>query len=412
MISVSHPTKSLKGTIYLPSSKSISNRLLLLKKLYETDLQLDNLSNAKDTQLLKALLTLNKNELDVEDAGTAFRFLVAYCAATPGKWIIKGTNRLHQRPISELVNVLRVLGADIRYTENEEFAPLEIVGKQLESKQNTIDFSEVRSSQFVSALLMIAPKIKGDFSIKVNTEMNSYSYVMLTINAMRRLGFRIHMNEGLISISKEKKFDSEYFLVEPDWTSFYYWYAMAHLADEADLFFPGLHQNNMSKEKNCLFYIGNTALQFTDTIEGMRMQKIRKQGVTEFKSKYYFKQYPDIATTFALLLPALGCKQTSFVGLESLKFKECDREKAIGEQLAKMNVNFTKESNGWELASTDFRLEENTCFNTYGDHRMAMSAAPLALVKPITIEDETVVTKSYPHFWADLKSVGFKIQNL
>ena len=278
--------------------------------------------------------------------------------------------------------------------------------------QNTIDFSEVRSSQFVSALLMIAPKIKGDFSIKVNTEMNSYSYVMLTINAMRRLGFRIHMNEGLISISKEKKFDSEYFLVEPDWTSFYYWYAMAHLADEADLFFPGLHQNNMSKEKNCLFYIGNTALKFTDTIEGMRMQKIRKQGVTEFKSKYYFKQYPDIATTFALLLPALGCKQTSFVGLESLKFKECDREKAIGEQLAKMNVNFTKESNGWELASTDFRLEENTCFNTYGDHRMAMSAAPLALVKPITIEDETVVTKSYPHFWADLKSVGFKIQNL
>lgn len=412
MIRVSHLTKRLKGTINLPSSKSISNRLLLLQKLYEPDLQIENLSNANDTQLFKKLLTNPTTTFDVQDAGTAFRFLVAFCAVTPGAWTIHGTERLNRRPISELVNALRKVGAEIHYTKNQAFAPLKIIGKQLECTQEIIDLSEVRSSQFVSAFLMISPKIKGNFKIKVDTKMNSFSYVGLTINAMRRLGFRVYIANGLITVGKEKKFEGEYFVVEPDWTSFYYWYAMAHLADDVDLIFTGLQQSNMSKERNCLFYVGNTTLQFTYTNDGLNMQKNKKEGVVEFKSKYHFNQYPDIATTFAMFLPVLGCKKTSFFGLESLQFKECDREEAIGEQLIKMGVEFSKQTNKWVLDSTQFKLEENTLFNTYDDHRMAMSAAPLALIKPIVIEDETVVTKSYPHFWDDLKSVGFEIQNL
>lgn len=411
MIKLSHPTGILKGEIALPSSKSICNRMLILQKLYEPDMELDNISNANDTVLLKKILDESQHDIDVQDAGTALRFLVAYCAVTPGEWTIRGTDRLHERPISQLVDILRRFGADITYTQKEGNAPLKIVGKPLKAPSTLIDITDVKSSQFVSAMLLISPLIEGEFNLKVNTKMSSYSYVLLTVGCLRRMGFSVYVKGMYISVNKQQKFDGEYFLVEPDWSSFYYWVSMIHLAKEVDLFFSGIRLDNMQKERKRLFDVGNTGVTFEEVNDGMRIVK-KYQGEIECKEVFNFSQFPDSAMTFAMLLPALGCKSLIFKGLESLKYKECDREQAIAEHLEKVGVTFIKEENTWQLNAENYELKEDTLFPSYDDHRMAMCVTPLALQKSITIEDETVVKKSYPHFWEDLKSVGFIVSQI
>ena len=411
MIRISHPTGILKGTIALPSSKSICNRMLILKKLYEPDLKLDNLSNANDSVLLKDILDRDVRDIDVQDAGTVFRFMVAYAATGEGEYTLRGTGRLMERPIKELVDALRMFGADITYLEKEGQAPLRIVGKSLKANTSLIDLTKVKSSQFISALLLIAPKIEGDFNLKVNTKMSSYSYVLLTVSCLRRMGFSVFVKGMYISVSKQQKFDGEYFLVEPDWSSFYYWFSMAHLSKECRLFFPGLRLDNMQKERKHLFEVGNTGMVFEEQDGGMLISKER-QGKVECPDVMQFSQYPDSAMTFGMLLPALGCKFHEFKGLESLKYKECDRESALTEHLAKVQVSIVKKENIWELNAEEYRLIKDTEFPTYDDHRMAMCVAPLALKEPIRIENENAVQKSYPHFWEDMKSVGFEIKYL
>ena len=411
MIRISHPTGILNGTIALPSSKSICNRMLILKKLYEPDLKLDNLSNANDSVLLKDILDRDVRDIDVQDAGTVFRFMVAYAATGEGEYTLRGTGRLMERPIKELVDALRMFGADITYLEKEGQAPLRIVGKSLKANTSLIDLTNVKSSQFISALLLIAPKIEGDFNLKVNTKMSSYSYVLLTVSCLRRMGFSVFVKGMYISVSKQQKFDGEYFLVEPDWSSFYYWFSMAHLSKECRLFFPGLRLDNMQKERKHLFEVGNTGMVFEEQDGGMLISKER-QGKVECPDVMQFSQYPDSAMTFGMLLPALGCKFHEFKGLESLKYKECDRESALTEHLAKVQVSIVKKENIWELNAEEYRLIKDTEFPTYDDHRMAMCVAPLALKESIRIENENAVQKSYPHFWEDMKSVGFEIKYL
>jgi len=385
--------------------------MLILKKLYEPDLKLDNLSNANDSVLLKDILDRDVRDIDVQDAGTVFRFMVAYAATGEGEYTLRGTRRLMERPIKELVDALRMFGADITYLEKEGQAPLRIVGKSLKANTSLIDLTNVKSSQFISALLLIAPQIEGDFNLKVNTKMSSYSYVLLTVSCLRRMGFSVFVKGMYISVGKQQKFDGEYFLVEPDWSSFYYWFSMAHLSKECRLFFPGLRLDNMQKERKHLFEVGNTGMVFEEQDGGMLISKER-QGKVECPDVMQFSQYPDSAMTFGMLLPALGCKFHKFKGLESLKFKECDRESALTEHLAKVQVSIVKKENIWELNAEEYRLIKDTEFPTYDDHRMAMCVAPLALKESIRIENENAVQKSYPHFWEDMKSVGFEIKYL
>ncbi len=411
MIQLSHGTGILKGTIELPSSKSICNRMLILKKLYESDLELDNLSNANDSVLLKEILDTDTRDIDVQDAGTAFRFLVAYAASGKGEYIIRGTDRLMERPISDLVDALRLFGADITYLEKEGQAPLRIVGKKLKASTSLIDLTNVKSSQFISALLLIAPRIQGEFNLKVNTKMSSYSYVLLTVSCLRRMGFSVYVKGMYISVSKQQKFDGEYFLIEPDWSSFYYWFSMAHLSKECELFFPGLRLDNMQKERKYLFEVGNTVMTFEEKDGGMLISK-KGQGEVECPDLLQFSQRSDSAMTFGMLLPALGCKYHKLKGLQSLKYKECNREVALAEHLEKVGASLTKSEEYWELKADNYQLKSETTFSTYDDHRMAMCVAPLALKQPIRIEDEDVVKKSYPHFWADIKSVGFTVKKI
>jgi 3-phosphoshikimate 1-carboxyvinyltransferase len=247
--------------------------MLILQHLYEPEMQIDNVSNANDSKLLQQILFSDSKDIYVKDAGTVFRFMLAYCATTPGEWTIRGTERLNERPIKELVDALKQLGADISYSETEGKAPLKIVGKELLADDTVLDLTQVKSSQFISALLLIAPKVKGDFDIKVNTKMSSYSYVVLTVSCLRRMGFKVHKQGQYINVSKSQKFDGEYFLVEPDWTSFYYWLSIAHLSKECKLFFPGLRLDNMQKERRYLFEVGNEAMSFEEKYGGLLIRK-------------------------------------------------------------------------------------------------------------------------------------------
>jgi 3-phosphoshikimate 1-carboxyvinyltransferase len=411
MIRLFHPTGILKGTIRLPSSKSICNRMLILRKMYEPDLVLDNLSNANDSTLLKEILDSDFRDIDVQDAGTVFRFVLVYAASGEGEYIIRGTDRLMERPISDLVDALRLFGADITYLENEGYAPLHIVGKKLKAATNLIDLTNVKSSQFISALLLISPRVKGEFNLKVNTKMSSYSYVLLTVSCLRRMGFSVYVKGMYISVSKQQKFDGEYFLIEPDWSSFYYWFSMAHLSKECELFFPGLRLDNMQKERKYLFEVGNTVMTFEEKDGGMFISK-KGQGEVECPDLLQFSQRSDSVMTFGMLLPALGCKYHKLKGLQSLKYKECNREVALAEHLEKVGASLTKSEEYWELKADNYQLKSETMFSTYDDHRMAMCVAPLALQQPIRIEDEDVVRKSYPHFWDDMKSVGFIVKKI
>jgi len=411
MISIHHPTKVLEGIINLPSSKSISNRMLILQKLYEPNLQLENVSEANDSIVLQKLLASDSGDLDVEDAGTVFRFMVAYCSCTLGNWKIDGSERLRKRPISQLVDALRILGAEIEYLNEEGFAPLSITGCELQAHQNEIDLRDAKSSQFVSALLLISPKIKGEFTIRINSNMPSYSYVGLTISCMRRMGFSLWKQGSFLRVNKKQRFDGEFFKIEPDWTSFYYWFSMVHLADEVDLFFPGLRLNNIQKEKNLLFRVGSVAVRFQEENDGVRFTKKDKSEVV-YPDKMNFAQFPDSSMTYAVLLASVTEGLIEFTGLESLKYKECDREEALGHHLSKLGVDFHFNKDSWILDAACFKISENIVFPTYDDHRMAMSIAPLALLSQIIVQDPSVVKKSYPRFWRDLESVGFEIKEL
>ena len=411
MIRISHPTKSVKGIITLPSSKSISNRVLMLQKMYEPDLVIDNLSEANDTKLLKDLLSNDDKSLNVQDAGTAYRFLLAYCSITPGEWTITGTSRLQERPIDRLVDSLRQLGAEMRYLEREGFAPLLINGKKLKTSARILDLSNVESSQFISALLMILPAIEGNVKVKINPNMNSKTFVNLTISVMRKMGFSIVVKKDIIEIKEGRRFKSEYFKIEPDWNSFYYFYSISHLASEVDLCFEGLSMNNMHQEKKRLFDVGNHSLKFGEDAKGLCVQKSVKNQF-EYKQELDYSQFPDLAPTFIMLYAAFNVNEISFTGLESLKFKECDREKVVKKYISESGAVFNKEGLKWTLNADKFHVEEDQIFATYDDHRMAMSLAPLAMIKPIQIENEGVVKKSYPHFWEDLAKLGFQIEYL
>ena len=412
MIRLSNSKKQLFGEVILPSSKSVTNRMLILKKLYEPQLILDNVSEANDSQVLKNILGSNDNHLNVKDAGTAYRFLTAYCAVTPGEWTIKGTTRLHERPIAGLVEILKRLGADINYLEKHGQGPLRIVGKKLGVSSNLIDLSTINSSQFASALLMIAPLIDGEFNFKVNTKMSSYAYVLLTIACLRRMGFSVWVKGTYIKVSKKQKFDGEYFQIEPDWSSFYYWVSMIHLSEKTDLFFPGVRLNNMQKERKKLFEIGHPSIVMEELNDGIKIVKYASDKPYVFPKELNYNQFPDISMTFAMLLPAIGCNQIIFKGLQSLKYKECNRELATIDHLNKVGVDFKSVDDHWLMRGDSFNLEKDTLFRSFKDHRMVMCVAPLSLIEPICIDEETVVKKSYPNFWEDLLKMGFEIEYL
>lgn len=405
---VSHPTKIAAGTVNLPASKSIANRLLLMKAVAGfTDIEIHNLSNARDTQILQGILNnLNatNNTIDVHDAGTVMRFLTAYISCLEGEWIITGTERMQQRPIGALVNVLRNIGADIEYLKNENYPPLKIQGKKLKGGKIEIDGSI--SSQFISALLMISPLFAVPLELHIKNDLVSKPYVDMTLKLMQQWGVNYTWKENVISINnKPYQKPTEKVFVESDWSAASYFYSILSLAKEGDITLPYLFKNSLQGDSTCVELFTDLGVSTTFTKDGVVLKKVNQ---VKNKFEYNFLNCPDIAQTLAVCCAAKNI-QADLLGLQTLSIKETDRITALKTELGKFEVKLVTSTNSIQINSK-FKAQ-NSKVNTYKDHRMAMSFAPLALsCDIIEIENPSVVEKSFPHFWDELKKVGFIIK--
>lgn len=410
MIKISAPNKDISGKINLTASKSESNRALVIQALCETDFEIDNLAEAKDTETLVELLSIvksNNNDsiltLDVGPAGTTFRFLTAFLSVRNGNYILTGSERMLERPCGILVGALQSLGADIKYLGKEGYPPLQITGRSLDN--NKVNIKGNVSSQFISALMLIAPSLKNGLTINFTTELVSKPYITMTSSIMSHFGAEVKWNENGISISN-KKYEAKNFTVEADWSAASYWYEIACLAKSAEIELTGLKKESLQADANCVNIFAELGVKTSFNSNGVTL--IKKENKTSF-FKYDFEECPDIAQTLAVTLGAKNI-ESKLYGLQTLKIKETDRIIALKTELKKFDCS-TNSSNDSLYIDTDFKKEMIAEVATYHDHRMAMAFAPLALVcSHIFIEDENVVEKSYPKFWEDLKQIGFSIE--
>lgn len=404
---LTHPIKKIDAVVDLPTSKSISNRLLIIRALCRENFTINKLAASDDTQLLLKALKLDEPKVDVGAAGTSSRFLTALLAITKGNWYLYGTERLHNRPIQTLVNALKSLGAEINYAEKDGFLPLEINGKTLEG--GSINIAGTISSQFISALLMIAPTLKNGLQLNIEGELVSTPYVQMTLKLMQAFGIEYTWEGNQIIITPQLYKAKEY-TVEADWSAASYFFTIAALAKQSKLLLDGLFKSSVQ---------GDQVIQQISEQIGVKsffMQPyfhLIKAGIKTDKLIYDFTECPDLAQTVAVYCAALGIP-AQFTGLQTLRKKETDRISALQNEFAKVGVTFTSNDDVYfELSGKANPNLPTPVFETYEDHRMAMAFAPLALVLPeIIIKEPMVVSKSYPHFWDDLKKIGFVVEEL
>ncbi|MCW1148166.1 3-phosphoshikimate 1-carboxyvinyltransferase [Flavobacterium lacisediminis] len=404
--SIKHP-----APIKITGSKSETNRLLLLQALYP-NLVLDNTSNSDDSEvMLKALQnfqlpTSNFQLVDVHHAGTAMRFLTAYFSIQEGKEVVlTGSSRMKERPIKILVEALNQLGADISYEENEGFPPIKIIGKKL--IQNKVSLPANVSSQYISALLLIAPKLENGLELTLEGEITSVPYIKMTLTLLNEIGVKTSFVGNKISVKPQFTIHNSQFTIESDWSSASYWYSIVALSE------IGFQVTLFSYKKNSLQ--GDSALANIYKDFGVETVFNEDNSITITKTKnhqllivnYQLNNCPDIAQTIAVTCFGLGigCHLT---GLHTLKIKETDRLEALKTELTKLGATISVTNESLTLEASN-HINENIAIDTYQDHRMAMAFAPLALKISLTINQAEVVSKSYPDFWEDLGSVGFNI---
>jgi 3-phosphoshikimate 1-carboxyvinyltransferase len=403
--SVSWNKKPFRARIVLPSSKSISNRLLIMEALSRKKLTLKNISEADDTKLLQWLLSSKEKILDAQNAGTCFRFLTALLSQKEGEHILTGSERMKQRPVGELVNALRQLGADIEYLENENFPPLNIRGRKLKGKEIGIDSSQ--SSQFVSALLLIAPYVEGGLKLKLAGVQNSMPYMEMTLLLMEQFGIKVFREENVIEILQQEYVPKES-SVEPDWSSAAFWYAMAAMSDEVEIFLEELLPESIQGDSVVAELVKPFGVATKFTSEGAILTKKEKSTLKNFS--FDFSQHPDLAPAFFVLCSALEV-EAKFTGLKNLSIKESNRTEALKSELEKCGAEILKVNEDEYHIVGGINKTANQPFNNYDDHRLAMAFAMLAITMgKVEIKNPAVVSKSYPNFWNDLRSAGFDVK--
>jgi 3-phosphoshikimate 1-carboxyvinyltransferase len=404
--SIRNTASKIKGVVHLPTSKSISNRLLIMSFLSGNKLISKGLSESDDTMVMKEILHSASPEHNVGHAGTAMRFLTAYFACMPGDVILTGSERMKNRPIGILVGLLRELGARIDYKDKVGFPPLMISGGKLKGGKRVIN-SEV-SSQYISALLLIAPCLPGGLELDLKGNMVSASYVNLTLQLMKRAGISYKWNKNTIKID-EGNYQAGVFQVESDWSAASYWYEMTALADRAEIFMPGLTSDSLQ---------GDSAL--VDIFDSLGVKTVFEgNGIYLFKTKtrsgffeHDFTMNPDLVQT---IIPTCVLKNIPFrfTGTQTLRIKETDRILALHDEMKKFGVQLDYSDSGdwvsWD-GKSPFSSKKAVLINTYDDHRMAMGFAPICLMTGEIGTDPMVVTKSYPGFWDDLEKTGFLIE--
>lgn len=421
-IFVSKTDTMLRGTVRLPGSKSESNRALIMQALCRDPLEILNLSEAADTVTLRNILENREREpvMDVGPAGTAMRFLTAFCAVTAGEWTLTGSKRMKERPIGLLVDALRQLGADIEYLEKEGFPPMKIRGKQL-GKASRISIPGNISSQYISALLMIAPTLPGGLEIGLTGEIASRPYIEMTLSMMRELGIAHRWEGNRIRIAAQE-YRARPLTIEPDWSGASYWYSMAALCTDVDLELPYLKENSLQGDQAIAGIMAAFGVKTTFSAGGIRLSRENGGSAGSRQpdgsnceaapAELDLVHCPDLAQTVISCCTALR-RDLTFRGLESLKIKETDRIAALQAELGKFGGQLLENEagNSWRIVTSGIGQPASPPFiHTYHDHRMAMALAPLAIrLGPMEIEDRDVVAKSYPSFWDDLLKVGFTL---
>jgi 3-phosphoshikimate 1-carboxyvinyltransferase len=401
-----NPTETFQK-IKLPASKSISNRLLVLKQLYFPKLSLRNLSEANDTKVMQRLLDEfgKKQILEVEDAGTAARFITALAATAQDEHIIQGTERMHQRPMAALIEALRNLGTHIQCLEKEGFLPIHI--KKGTPKTEEIEISAEESSQFFSALLMIAPAFDQPLQLKFKGKVHSAPYIKMTLSLMQNLGIPISfIEDGIQSNPFEPQKIKRSFHIENDWSSVAFFLEFLSFQEVGfTLNFEGLMARNTSVQGDAVLMNWAPLLGCKAIQDKTGITFIKQKSISKLPDILNFSDHPDLALP---LITAWAAQQHVFVvtGIETLKHKESDRIKALEIELKKCGVIFTERGDEIHIDGSAFHLPKNISFSTYKDHRMAMSLGMLAFFGNIDIEDPEVVMKSFPSFWEQVSQIG------
>ena len=404
------PPQGLHATIGLPSSKSISNRVLVIHALSHSAYEVANVSDCDDTRVMLKALGEDAPVVDIMAAGTAMRFLTAYYAATEGcVKTMTGTERMQHRPIRILVDALRQLGARITYVKDEGYPPLLVEGCPLEEKEVALQGSV--SSQYISALLMIGPMMKHGLTLRLEGEVISRPYINLTLRLMRDFGAEADwVSEHEIRVSPVR-YAPIPFTVESDWSAASYWYEIVALSEdaEAEVVLPGLFAESYQGDSAVARLFEALGVSTCYDEEHHRVT-LRKNGLRAERMEYDFVDQPDLAQTFVVTCAMLGVP-FRFTGLQSLKIKETDRMAALMCEMKKLGY-LLREEEGRVLEWRGERCEPeaDVAIDTYEDHRMAMAFAPACMAMgEVRINHPGVVSKSYPHYWEDLEKAGFRI---
>ncbi len=399
---IQHPNGIIEAEINLPASKSISNRALIVQAI-EKNIQLQNLSTADDTKLMQHALSTNDEVLNLKNAGTCVRFLTAYFSATNNHKIITASERMKQRPVSELVQTLKQLGAQLQHTETENKLPIEIYGMQLNGSSITVDASQ--SSQFVSALMLIAPLLNDELKIKFKNEIVSVPYIEMTAKVMQHFGVNVKVNSQEIIIPQHQTYKPQILTIEPDYSAASYWYQIAALSKSCNIFLRGLTKESWQGD-SVVTELMRDYFSVETRFEngGARLTKTTK---TQRHEEINLINNPDLTPALAATAAGLGQK-IKLTGLQTLSYKESDRLTALGNELSQIaNILTNQNRDELTIQHSTFNIQHPT-FKTYADHRLAMSFAPLALCfNSVEIDDADCVEKSYPTFWEDLKQAGF-----
>lgn len=398
------PANFNKVEINLPGSKSESNRALIMQALCEEEISIYNISNSDDTAIISRALSSKQSVVDCEQSGAALRFLCAYFSIKENNTVIlTGSQRLKERPLKNLIDALQELGAQIEYLEKVGYAPIKITGKKLVSN-HPIQINANISSQFITALLLIAPKIKNGLQLHLENEIISAPYLKMTMQMMHQAKIHILENDKSI-IVPEQEYQCCEIQIESDWSAASYWYGLVSLGI-SELTLKGLRKNSLQGDAILANWMEDFGVHSSFINDGL---KLTNTSIIKLKELYNFVACPDLAQTL-IVLAALHLKELEFKGIESLAIKETDRIEALKNELQKINVTWQSNVDTYTLKINQQDYTTPIHINTYHDHRMAMAFTMLAMkFDELIIDDKKVVSKSYPNFWNDLTKLGFRI---
>ena len=402
---ISHTSKSINADLILPPSKSISNRALIIQALCQSKPKLLNLSKSSDTQSLVQALQPTSKTIDIGDAGTSMRFITAYLSQHEGSYILTGSDRMKERPIGHLVEALNSIGAEINYLEKDGFPPLAIYGKALEGGK--VDIFTSVSSQFVSALLLIAPTLKKGLSLSLKGEVLSKPYIKMTLDIMRYFGIQSSWTNNTIEVEPQN-YVSKDLKVESDWSALAFILQAMSIAKSAQVSISGLSKDSWQGDSYVLNLFEKFGLQYEFKDEKLYLKKLNKGLNGDYNVNLI--DTSDLAQAYCCTLSALS-KSAKIKGLNNLKLKESHRLKALHMELNKIGQNNRYSKGTIQLESSVLHTPTES-FDSHNDHRMAMCLAPFALLFDIKIKNVEVVNKSYPSYWEDLKKMGFTISPL